>query len=259
SKLTGVTNHVSNWRSATHGETLFQIVYATTGENIGVNTSLQTSFTTLVSTGNQSVTGGFGDLVPTITLLNDLGITLSGGNTTANFALNHVIGSRSTDVRNLLFEPGTAGRGPIKTECTKYLGKNGTINLDNVPVYRIAEAYLIRAEAQATAGSPVLNLTNALADLKTIKSNRYVGYTGSSLEIADNGLTQPTLLEEIIRQRRIEFAFEGHRFFDLKRLGRDLIKTPHYNNVLFTDIRILPALPQAEIDGNPNLKQNFGY
>ncbi|MGL1604147.1 hypothetical protein ACSTI6_23705, partial [Vibrio parahaemolyticus] len=129
---------VSNWRSATHGETLFQIVYATTGENIGVNTSLQTSFTTLVSTGNQSVTGGFGDLVPTITLLNDLGITLSGGNTTANFALNHVIGSRSTDVRNLLFEPGTAGRGPIKTECTKYLGKNGTINLDNVPVYRIA-------------------------------------------------------------------------------------------------------------------------
>ncbi|MFX5510452.1 RagB/SusD family nutrient uptake outer membrane protein, partial [Acinetobacter baumannii] len=68
-----------------------------------------------------------------------------------------------------------------------------------------------------------------------------------------------TLLEEIIRQRRIEFAFEGHRFFDLKRLGRDLIKTPHYNNVLFTDIRILPALPQAEIDGNPNLKQNFGY
>ncbi|MGQ4828521.1 hypothetical protein, partial [Enterococcus faecalis] len=79
----------------------FQIVYATTGENIGVNTSLQTSFTTLVSTGNQSVTGGFGDLVPTITLLNDLGITLSGGNTTANFALNHVIGSRSTDVRNL--------------------------------------------------------------------------------------------------------------------------------------------------------------
>ncbi|MDX2290644.1 MULTISPECIES: RagB/SusD family nutrient uptake outer membrane protein, partial [Streptomyces] len=119
---------------------------------------------------------------PTITLLNDLGITLSGGNTTANFALNHVISSRSTDVRNLLFEPGTAGRGPIKTECTKYLGKNGTINLDNVPVYRIAEAYLIRAEAQATAGSPVLNLTNALADLKTIKSNRYVGYTGSSLE-----------------------------------------------------------------------------
>jgi len=259
SRLTTVTNHVSNWRASTHGETLFQIVYATQGENIGVNTSLQTSYTTLVTVGNQATTGGFGDLVPTISLLNELGITLTGGNTTSVFALNHTIASRSTDVRNLLFEPGTAGRGNIKTECTKFLGKNGTINLDNVPVYRIAEAYLIRAEAQATAGSPVLNLTNALADLKIIKSNRYVGYTGSALETADNALTQPTLFEEIIRQRRIEFAFEGHRFFDLKRLGRDLIKGPHYNNVAFTDIRILPAIPQADVDGNPNLKQNFGY
>lgn len=259
SKLTTTSTYVSSWRGATHAETLFQVAYATNAENIGVNTSLQTSFTTLVTPGNQATTGGFGDLVPSISLLNDLGITLTGGNTTTVFALNHTIASRSTDVRNLLFEPGTAGRGPIKTECTKYIGKNGFINLDNVPVIRIADAYLIRAEAQATAGSPVLNLTNALADLKTIKSNRYVGYTGSALETADNALSQANLYEEILRQRRIEFAFEGQRFFDLKRLGRDLVKGPHYNNVAFTDIRILPAIPQGDVDGNPNLKQNFGY
>ena len=62
-----------------------------------------------------------------------------------------------------------------------------------------------------------------------------------------------------MRQRRIEFAFEGHRFFDLKRLGRDLVKAPHYSTVAFTDTRILPALPQSDIDGNSNLKQNAGY
>ena len=259
SRLTTPSSYVSNWRSGTNGETLFQISYSTNGENIGVNTSLQTSFTTLVTTGNQAQTGGFGDLVPTISLLNDLGITLTGGNTTTVFGLNHTITSRSSDVRNLLFEPGTAGRGPIKTECTKYLGKNGFINLDNVVLFRIAEAYLIRAEVQATPGSAVLNLVNALADLKMIKSNRYTGYSGSAQELSDNAMSQAALFEEIIRQRRIEFAYEGHRFFDLKRLGRDLIKSPHYNNVAFTDIRILPAIPQGDVDGNPNLKQNFGY
>ena len=259
SKLTNTGSYVSQWRASTHAETLFQVAYNTQAENIGVNTSLQTSFTTLVTPGNQAQTGGFGDLVPTISLLNDLGITLIGGNTTGVFSINHIVATRNTDVRNLLFEPGTAGRGPIKVECTKYLGKNGNINLDNAVVMRIAEAYLIRSEIQATAGASTLDLTNALADLKAIKRARYTDYTGSAQETADNTMTQAALFEEIIRQRRIEFAFEGHRFFDLKRLGRDLIKSPHYNNVAFTDGRILPALPQGEVDGNPNLKQNFGY
>jgi len=259
SKMTTAATYVANWRGATHGETLFQVAFATNGENIGVNESLQTSFTTLVTPGNQGTTGGFGDLVPTLTLLTDLGITLNGGMTTANYALNHTIATRSTDVRNLLYEPGTAGRGPIKTECTKYIGKNGFINLDNVPVFRISEAYLIRAEAQATAGSPVFNAGEALADLQFLKTRRYTDYSGSAQQIADIAMTPAQLYEEILRQRRIEFAFEGHRFFDLKRLGRDLVKSPHYNTVAFTDTRILAPIPQGEVDGNPNLKQNAGY
>jgi len=259
SKMTTASTYVANWRAATHGETLFQVAFATNGENIGVNESLQTSFTTLVTPGNQANTGGFGDLVPTLSLLTDLGITLNGGMTVANFGLNHTIASRSTDVRNLLYEPGTAGRGNIKTECTKYIGKNGFINLDNVPVFRISDAYLIRAEAQATAGSPVFNLGEALADMQFLKTRRYTDYAGSAQQAADNAMTGPQLYEEILRQRRIEFAYEGHRFFDLKRLGRDLVKSPHYNNVAFTDTRILAPIPQPEVDGNSNLKQNAGY
>ena len=260
-KLTTTSNYVANWRSATNNETLFQVIFATNGENIGVNESLQTSFTTLVTPGNQATTGGFGDLVPTISLLTDLGLFIKGGMTTANYALNHVIDTplRSTDVRNLLYEPGTAGRGNIKIETTKFLGKNGFINLDNVPVFRISEAYLIRAEAKVANGSTVSDPAGALADLKTIKKNRYTNYTGSAQETADNAMDPSQLFEEILRQRRIEFAFEGHRFLDLKRLGRDLVKAPHYNTVAFTDIRILPPIPQADVDGNPNLKQNAGY
>jgi starch-binding outer membrane protein, SusD/RagB family len=260
-KLTDQNDYVSNWRSADNKETIFHVKYATPGETIGVNESLQTSFTTLTAPGLTAVTGGFGDLVPSISLLNDLGITLTGGNTNANFTgANAGVASRSNDVRNQLYEPGTIGRGKSYVECTKFMGKNGAINLDNTPVIRASEMYLIRAEIQATAGSPVFNAANALADLKVIKSRRYVGYTGSAQETADNALTPAALYDEIIRQRRLEFAFEGHRFFDFKRLGRDIPKSaPSTATLLFTDARFLAPILQADVDGNPNLRQNFGY
>ncbi|MFN5480022.1 MAG: RagB/SusD family nutrient uptake outer membrane protein, partial [Chitinophagaceae bacterium] len=193
---------------------------------------------------------GFGDLVPTLSLLTQLGITIPGGNTTTNFGLSAAIASRSADVRNQLYEPGTSGRGTSKIECTKYIGKNGFINLDNLPVIRIAEVYLNRAEALSTPGSPVFNATAALADLNTIATNR--GLTAFDL-------SGSALYEEVLNQRRLELAFEGHRFFDLKRLGRDINKGPHYLNVAFTDIRILAPLPTREVDGNKKIVQNTGY
>ena len=251
SRLSNAGSYVAQWRNSTHQETLFQFTLASNAENNGVNESLQTSFTTLTAPGGALLaTGGFGDLVPTISLMNALGITLTGGNTTTNFGLNASIASRSSDVRNLLYEPGTTGRGASKVECTKYIGKNGFINLDNLPVIRIAEVYLTRAEAMTTPGSPVFNETAALADLNTIATNR--GLTAFTL-------SGSALYEEILNQRRLELAFEGHRFFDLKRLGRDLVKAPHYLTVAFTDIRILAPLPTSEIDGNKNMVQNAGY
>lgn len=249
-RLSNASSYVAQWRASTHNETLFQMIFATNAENNGVNESLQTSFTTLTAPGNTVVTGGFGDLVPTISLMNDLGITLNGGNTNANFGLSVTGLTRGSDVRAQLYEAGTTGRGASKVECTKYIGKNGFINLDNIPVIRIAEVYLNRAEAMSTPGSPVFNEAAALADLNAIAVNR--GLTAFNL-------AGSALYEEILKQRRLELAFEGHRFFDLKRLGRDLVKGPHYNNVAFTDIRILAALPQREVDGNKNLVQNSGY
>ena len=252
SRLTDSTGYVAQWRRSTHDETLFQVQFLNTNENIGVNESLQTSFTTLTTVGVRNITGGFGDLVPSLSLLNALGITLAGGNTNANFlsSNNTVIQSRSRDVRNLLYEVGTTGRNKAFVETTKYLGKNGAINLDNIPVVRIAEVYLSRAEALSTPGSSVLDESAALADLNKIAINR--GLTAFSLAGSN-------LYEEILRQRRIELAFEGHRFWDLKRLGRNILKGPHYTDVAFDDIRILAPIPQSQVDGNPTLVQNSGY
>lgn len=259
SRLLTAGGYVNGWRNRVNPESLFEVAFTINAENIGVNESLQTSFTTIVIAGNRSQTGGFGDLVPTEALLTDLGIimtkTATGASTSGTAAV--AIASRSTDVRNLLYEIGTAGRGAAFVETTKFLGKNGSINLDNVPVLRISDMFLIRAEALSTPGSPVLDEAAARLDLKKIKENRYTDYGASTAAVADLLLSGQDLLNEIIRQRRIEFAFEGHRFFDLKRLGRDIVKSPA--TLPFSDYKILPSLPVRELDGNPNLVNNTGY
>ena len=254
SKLMNSGAYLSGWRSRTNPESIFEVVYTINAENPGVNESLQTSLTTLIAVGNRAQTGGFGDLVPTNTLLADLGISVTGNGTGAA-----AITARSTDVRNQLYELGTTGRGAPFVECTKYIGKNGFVNLDNAIVLRVSEMYFIRAEIQATVGSPVFNEVAARADLVTIKRNRYSDYTGSAQSLADQSLAGTTLFNEIFRQKRIEYAFEGHRFFDFKRLGRDISKAPHYADLVFSNFLFLPPLPQAELDGNKNLVQNSGY
>lgn len=250
SRLMSASAYVNGWRTGINPESIFELRFINAAENIGVNTSLQTSFTTLVVPGNAALLGGFGDLVPTSSLLTDLGIT-------ATF-IGGAISAKTDDVRNQLYEQGSAGRGTARVECTKFLGKSGIQNLDNIPLMRVAELYLNRAEAMATTGSPVFDETAARNDLIRIKQNRYLTYAVTQ-QTFDNGLTGAPLFNEIIRQRRIELAFEGHRFFDLKRRGVDVNKLPHYNNLLYNDFRILANVPTRELDANPNLVQNFGY
>ncbi len=74
---------------------------------------------------------------------------------------------------------------------------------------------------------------------------------------ASTASTQATLLAEIEKQRRLELAFEGHRWFDLKRQKKNVVKTT--GNVPYGDSRTLAPIPNAEIIVNKNLVQNAGY
>ena len=226
--------YISAWRAASHPESIFELQYQT-NENVGVNTSLQTTYTTMIASGNRTTTGGFGDLVPTKALLD------------AYESEKDADGKVIVDVRRSLYELGTAGRGTAEIECTKFLGRSGQVNLDNIPVIRVSEMYLNRAEALARSG----NAAGALTDLNVIR-------TRAGLPAA-TGLTGAALITEILKQRRLELAFEGHRFFDMKRLGLDIVKAAPVQNLNFTDFRVLAPLPVREIQSNANLKQNTGY
>ncbi len=233
-------SYITDWRQQVHPEAIFDLSFQQITEAIGPNESLQTSYTTLASPGNRGITQGFGDLVPTPALLTALGITRSGTTVT-----------RGTDVRAQLYELGTTGRGAAEIECTKFIGKNGFPNQDNTPVLRISEMYLNRAEAHFRLNKR----DSAIINLNVIRTRAGLpAMTADSARIAG-----ALLLEEILDQRRLELAFEGHRFFDFKRLGRTIVKPSPATNLPFSDNRVLAPIPVREISANPNLRQNFGY
>ncbi len=250
SSLRNAANYVAGFRASFNPESIFEVAFATAGESIGVNTSMQSSFSSLVTPGVPASVGGWGDLGASLSLLNDMGITLAAP---ASYGITPcAIAARGPDVRNLLFEPGSPGRGLTVIECTKYLGRSGTIYLDNIPLLRIAEMYLIRAEAQsANSAAASYNLVNAKSDIDLIRTSRGLAPLGAA--------TQTAIVDDVLLQRRLELAFEGNRFFDLKRLGKDIFKSPAYSDVPFNDFRILPAIPQGDIQLNPSIIQNVGY
>jgi starch-binding outer membrane protein, SusD/RagB family len=260
--MTNTGSYIAGWRNANHPEAIFQVWYATLGENIGQNTSLAATHTTLPAPGAYAQTRqGQGDLVPNAFLLNQLGISGFPANLTASSCLSTNPATcpviilpptltYSNDIRNKLFEWGANSSGHY-IECTKWLGKNGSPNWDNTVVLRWPELYLNRAEARYKMS----NEAGAWADLNVIRLARYTGFVVPGVQ----DFTGQALLDEILRQRMLEFAFEGMRFYDLKRYGLNIVKSNPVVNLPPTDFRLLPRVPQTDVDGNPNMVQNFGY
>ncbi len=248
--LTNTTNYRDGWRVANHPEGIFQVWYATLPENLGVNESLAATHTTLSLPGAlNEPRQGQGDLVPNAFLLTALGISGFPAGLVGP-AANPPTLTYSNDVRNQLFEWGVNAAGRY-VECTKWMGKSGNPNWDNSVVFRWAELYLNRAEARYHLN----NETGAYADLNVIRAARYTGFTPP----ATPDFSGQALLNELLRQRMLEFAFEGHRWYDLKRYGSPIVKANPSVNLPATDFRILPRIPLNETEGNPNLDQNFGY
>jgi len=113
---------------------------------------------------------------------------------------------------------------------------------DPAYVLRIAEQYLIRAEARAQ----LKDLTGALADLNAVRSRAGLP--------ASTAATQADILLAIENERRIEFAFEPHRWFDLVRTNRAAAVL----GVTDKNKYVLP-IPAAEVLIDGSLEQNFNY
>lgn len=151
------------------------------------------------------------------------------------------------DVRKQLFTSVTDYPGALWS--LKYPGKNGNLREDNIPVLRLGEMYLIRAEA-LLHGATISGVA-AVDDYNAIREPL-------GLEAAAS-----VTLNDIYDERRRELCFEGHELFDLARTKRSLIRTDFdgsvNKDVPFPDYKWAMPIIQEELDANNNMEQNPGY
>lgn len=126
--------------------------------------------------------------------------------------------------------------------------QNTTTSLEYSIVLRLAEQYLIRAEAKAHLN----DATGAAQDLNAVRNQAGLGNTTAT--------STEELLEAILRERRLEFFTEfGHRFFDLKRTNKLDITLSGVKLGWDAKDQLWP-IPATELLVNPNLQpQNSGY
>ena len=108
---------------------------------------------------------------------------------------------------------------------SKFSGQDGSPTLSSPVMLRLAEVYLNRAEAYAKSG----NVSAALDDLNEIRANRMVVPEGGSIDdylynAERDGITSANILDAVLKERRIELAFEGHGIFDILRNGQDIVR-----------------------------------
>jgi hypothetical protein len=128
---------------------------------------------------------------------------------------------------------------------------SGSVISENPIMFRLAEQYLIRAEARAQQN----DLSDAQADLNVIRSRAGLSATTAS--------GQSNLLSAIYHERQVELFSEfGHRWFDLKRTGTldavMAVVAPQKGGS-WSPFKALIPVPQSEILLNSNLTQNPGY
>jgi starch-binding outer membrane protein, SusD/RagB family len=129
----------------------------------------------------------------------------------------------------------------------KYKVRSGSTLTEYNMVFRLAELYLIRAEARAEQN----DITGAQEDLNIIRTRAGLQNTTAN--------TQSSLLLAIQHERQIEFFAEwGHRWFDLKRTG-DIDMVLGAEKPGWKPADALYPIPLSQLQANTNLIQNPGY
>lgn len=171
-----------------------------------------------------------------------------------------LVTANPSDIRSIVNVDPISDPGNNLHLIGKYLGKGGFDYLNDIKVFRVSEMYLIRAEVLARSSDWV----GAATLLKQIRDAR----TGSDTTLSNfNSLSGA--MAEILTERRLELAYEGHRFVDVKRT-RDITNTGFERNPLdcggsipcslaAADFKWTFPIPQSELNGNTNIEQAPGY
>jgi hypothetical protein len=178
------------------------------------------SFTVTAQDGANSLNTYFG---------RNVGIAGTAGRSDCKIKAAHIALYETGDVRKTFFAL-SGGNNYTRKHLDRY---------GNVPIVRLAEMYLTRAEANfrnsTAVGAAPLN------DLNLIRTR--AGLPGlSSIDLA-----------AITKERYLELAFEGHNLHEAKRLQKPV------GLLSWNSPKLILPIPQREIDVNKSLVQNAGY
>lgn len=168
----------------------------------------------------------------------------------------------TTDFLNLLNEdPSDVRLGLLindkegkKRVINKYPGLDGNVIVNNIRVIRLSDIYLIGAEAALRKNTPDQKLADEYLYQIRHRAN-------------PNNTKITATIDLIKKERRKELVMEGHRLYDILRVGDTVERKggTHFLNgedlitVNWNDYRTIMPIPQAEIDANPQIKQNPPY
>jgi hypothetical protein len=193
---------------------------------------------------------------------------LSGFTTYANTVLPNAVTKIPTYVLTpslvTAFEPGDARKtswtntlvynGATYTYPYKYKSIVSGANAEYFTMLRLAEQYLVRAEARAKQA----NISGAVEDINKIRARARV----TTVDLPDclATISAGDCLTAIAKERRIELYGElGHRWLDLKRTGTVNAVIGAYKPSFWKPTAALYPIPSAEILLNNNLSPNPGY
>ncbi|MEM8598594.1 MAG: RagB/SusD family nutrient uptake outer membrane protein [Bacteroidota bacterium] len=133
---------------------------------------------------------------------------------------------------------------------------DGNGHSNDYAFFRLAEMYLIRAEANNELG----NLDAAIQDINMLRQRVWDPEGGTSLDdflLDAADFSQATLRDRILDERLYELMYEAKRRQDLVRWGQ--YDDEWQYKEASGDFRVLFPVPQLQIDANPFITQNIGY
>lgn len=178
----------------------------------------------------------------------------NGSITEASLQLVDTVFTDANDIRwAICIDKGPDRDNNTVDRCIKFIGGNPTANLGlcDMKMLRASEVMLIKIEATAQT-----NLTEANALLNAFRAKRHY------LWVNENYNNLADFTKELVKERRKELVFEGHRWFDIRRYGLTITNPSDASKTMGPgDYRWILPIPDAECQANFTIvdQQNPGY
>ncbi|CAI8832577.1 RagB/SusD family nutrient uptake outer membrane protein [Chryseobacterium sp. IT-36CA2] len=241
--LTAASAYPNMWNDTSEGEILFALNRLATGNGSSIGTRWNTNGSNI--TGNPMWALGRN-------LFNII-------NTTPGDVRRTVyIDPSSTVDANYLTSPSPINSDQLVID--KYPGKASAATRNDLKVFRLSEMYFILAECETAAN----NFAGAATLIQQVRAKRYTSGTAPLPVYASS----TAAYADILKERRVDLALEGHRYIDLKRLATAAGVTMDRNqtddivtvtNLPNNSYKYTLPIPAQEVNLNPEVQQNPGY